>query len=119
MVTAIVIPIICLYFFWLTKKEMKENDIKWLEAGHVHQEAVLIGEIKGILEEKQRFYNHRYIYVQSLNLQTGTKLITAQKITPVTTEFSKESFNVGEVIRVYGSWDNSKFLFNQYMIEKR
>jgi hypothetical protein len=119
MVTAIVIPIICLYFFLLTRKEMKENDIKWLKAGHVNQEAILTGEIKDILEEKQRFYNHRYIYVQSLKLQTETKLITAQKITPVTTEFNKESFNVGEVIRVYGNWDNSKFLFNHYMIEKR
>lgn len=98
---------------------MKENDIKWLEAGHVHQEAILTGEIKDILEEKQRFYNHRYIYVQSLKLQTETKLITAQKITPVTTQFNKESFNVGEVLRVYGSWDNNKFLFNQYKIEKR
>ncbi|MDF2858769.1 MAG: hypothetical protein K0Q87_4620, partial [Neobacillus sp.] len=39
MVTAIVIPIICLYFFWLTKKEIEEHDIKWLAAGEVKQEA--------------------------------------------------------------------------------
>jgi hypothetical protein len=119
MVTAIVIPIICLYFFFLTKKEMKENDTKWLKAGHVNHESFLTGEIKDISEEKQRFYYHRFIYVQSLKLQTETKLMTVQKITPITNNYHKDSFKVGEVIRVYGSWDNNKFLFNQYKIEKR
>jgi hypothetical protein len=119
MVTAIVIPIICLYFYFLTKKEMRENDTKWLKAGHVNQEAIIMGEIKDILEEKQRFYYHRYIYVQSLKLQTETKLMTAQKLTPITNNFNKDSFRVGEVIRVYGSWDNNKFLFNEYKVEKR
>ncbi|MDR7236161.1 hypothetical protein [Neobacillus drentensis] len=119
MVTAIVIPIICLYFFFLTKKEMRENDRKWLNSGSVNQEAILSGEIKDISEEKQRFYYHRYIYVQSLKLQTETKLITTQKITPVTNHFKKESFQVGDVIRVYGTWDNNKFLFNEYKVEKR
>ncbi|WP_026566342.1 hypothetical protein [Bacillus sp. UNC41MFS5] len=119
MVTAIVIPIICLYFYWLTKKEMKENDSKWANAGNVQHEAILTGEIKSIIEEKQRFYYHRYIHVQSLRLQTETKLITVQKITPLTKDFQKVSFKVGEVIRVYGKWEHNKFLFNEYISEKR
>ncbi|MCM3114063.1 hypothetical protein M3610_02010 [Neobacillus sp. MER 74] len=119
MVTAIVIPIICLYFYWLTKKEMKENDSKWASAGHVQHEAILIGEIKSIIEEKQRFYYHRYIHVQSLRLQTETKLITVQKITPITKGFQKVSFKVGDTIKVYGMWKDNKFVFNEYVIEKR
>ncbi|MEH7305307.1 hypothetical protein [Neobacillus drentensis] len=119
MVTAIVIPIICLYFFWLTKKEMKENDTKWALAGHVQQEAVVTGVIKSLIEEKQRFYYHRFIYVQSLKLQTETKFITIQKITPITKDFQIVSFKVGEYIRVYGKWEENKFLFNEYIIEKR
>ncbi|MFP5111152.1 hypothetical protein ACSU64_02015 [Bacillaceae bacterium C204] len=119
MVTAIVIPIICLYFYWLTKKEMKMNDTKWANAGHVKQEAILKGEIKSIIEEKQRFYYHRYIYVQLLKLQTETKLITVQKIMPMTKDFQRVSFNVGEVIKVYGQWEHNKFIFNEYKIEKR
>ncbi|MEH7375728.1 hypothetical protein [Neobacillus drentensis] len=119
MVTAIVIPIICLYFFWLSKKEMKEHDTKWLDTCQVQQEAIITGEIKSIVEEKQRFYYHRYIYVQSLKLQTETKIVTAQKITPVTNNFNKVSFNVGDVIRLYGKWEQNRFIFNQYKIEKR
>jgi hypothetical protein len=119
MVTAIVIPIICLYFYLLTKKEMKEHDEKWVKAGDVTHEAVLTGEIKSIVEEKQRFYYHRYLYVQTLQLQTSTKLITAKKITPLTRNLIIESFTIGDIIRVYGSWESNKFLFNQYTIEKR
>jgi hypothetical protein len=119
MVTAIVIPIICLYFYWLTKKEMKEHDRKWIAVGDVHHEAILTGEIKSIEEEKERFYYHRYIYVQTIHLQTATKLITAKKITPLTKNLIKESFTIGDVVRLYGSWGNNKFLFNQYTIEKK
>lgn len=119
MVTAIVIPIICLYFYWLTKKEMKEHDRKWITAGDVSHEAVLTGEIKSIEEEKERFYYHRYIYVQTIQLQTATKLITAKKITPLTKYLIKENFAIGDVIRLCGSWENNKFVFNQYTIEKK
>ena len=119
MVTAIVIPIICLYFFWLTRKEMKEQDVKWLAAKNVRQEAVITGEIKSIVEEKQRFYYHRYMYVQTLKLQTASRLITAKKVNPVSKNVKIDTFTVGEVIRAYGSWDGSKFLFSHYEIEKR
>lgn len=114
MVTAIVIPIICLYFYWLTMKEMKENDIKWLATAEVRQESMVTGEIKGIIEEKQRFYYHRYLFVQALTLQTKTKLIKVKKITPLKKNIQIDSFKVGNVIRVFGSWEGSQFLFSHY-----
>jgi hypothetical protein len=113
-VTAIVIPIICLYFFLITRKELKEHDIKWLAAGEVRHEAVLTGEIKDISSEKQRFYYHRYLFVQELKLQTGLKLIKVKKITPIQKNVKIEEFHIGDIIRVYGSWEGSQFLFNNY-----
>jgi hypothetical protein len=114
MVTAIVIPIICLYFYWITRKEMKENDIKWLKAGEVQQEAILTGEIKSINEEKQRFYYHRYLFVQELKLQTKTKLIIVKKITPIEKNAKINAFTIGEYIRVYGGWKGNQFYFKHY-----
>jgi hypothetical protein len=114
MVTAIVIPIICLYFYWLTKKEMQENDRKWLAASEVREEALLTGEIKSITEEKQRFYYHRYIFVQEIKLQTKTKLIKAKKITPLQKNTQINSFTIGDIIRIYGHWEGSNFYFNHY-----
>ena len=97
---------------------MKEQDTKWLNAGNVRLEAVITGEIKSIVEERQRFYYHRYIFVQSLKLQTSSKLTTAKMITPIKKGAKINSFTKGDVIRVYGSWEGSAFLFNHYETQK-
>lgn len=119
MVTAVVIPIICLYFFWITRKEMKLNDSKWLASAEVSKEAVLTGEIKSIIQEKQRFYYHRYILVYELTLQTEMKLIKAKKICPIRNNIKADTFSIGEVIRIYGSWKGNRFHFNEYQVIQR
>ncbi|MFJ5761706.1 hypothetical protein ACIQAA_21845 [Neobacillus sp. NPDC093182] len=119
MVTAVVIPIICLYFYWITRKEMKLNDSKWLASADVRKEAVLTGEIRSINREKQRFYYHRYILVYELTLQTETKLIKAKKIIPLKNNIELDTFSIGEVIRIYGSWEGNHFHFNEYQIVHR
>ncbi|WP_257000227.1 hypothetical protein [Neobacillus jeddahensis] len=98
---------------------MKEQDIKWLATGHVRPEAIVRGKVKSIIEEKQRFYYHRYIYIQTLELQSSTKIITAKKITPLTKDFKLVSFTIGDVIHAYGGWEGNTFLFSQYESEKR
>ena len=119
MVTAVVIPIICLYFYWITRKEMKLNDSKWLASAEVRKEAVLTGEIRSINREKQRFYYHRFILVHELTLQTETKLIKAKKIIPLKNNIELDTFSIGEVIRIYGSWQGNHFHFNEYQIVHR
>ncbi|WP_160720208.1 hypothetical protein [Bacillus sp. USDA818B3_A] len=114
MVTAILIPIICLYFYWLTKKEMKEQDKKWLEVGRVRQESIVYGEIKSISEEQQRFYYNRRILVQTLTLQTDIKVIHAVKKTPLTANVKTDTFLVGTAIKLYGSWEGSSFIFEHF-----
>lgn len=93
---------------------MKEHDLKWLSAGNVRHEAVLIGQIKSVSEEKQRFYRHRFIFVQNIMLQTETKLVYIKKITPQTKNLNVESFKADDVIKVYGMWEGTQFIFNQH-----
>jgi hypothetical protein len=119
MVTAVVIPIICLYFFWITRKEMKLNDSKWLASAEVSKDAVLTGEIKSITQEKQRYYYHRYVLVNELTLQTETKLIKAKKICPIRNNSKADTFSIGEVIRIYGCWVGNRFHFNEYQVIQR
>lgn len=119
MVTAILIPIICLYFFWVTRKERKEQNRKWLQSGEVRQESVVTGEIIEITEEKQRFYYDRYVLVQSIKLQSSNKLFIALKTTPLTPDAKKDTFTAGETVRLYGRWERSHFLFTKWVIEKR
>lgn len=117
MVTAIVIPILCVYFFWITKKEMKQQDHKWLQAGVIVEDAVVSGVIKEVKTEKQRFYYNRYLYVQELKLQTDTTFLVVKKVTPLTDHVSLEDFHVGEKLRVYGSFRGEDFYISS--VEKR
>ncbi|MGJ7910557.1 hypothetical protein [Neobacillus sp. LXY-1] len=117
MVTAIIIPIVLIYFYWLTKKEMKEHDAKWLATAEVPHEAIVKGKILNVREEKQRYYYHRYILVQILQLQTNAKTITAKKTSPIHKNMKKDVFNPGDVILLYGSWTNHHFLFSDFRIE--
>jgi hypothetical protein len=114
MVTAIVIPIICLYFYWITRREMKVNDQKWLALAEVKKESVLTGQIMSINEEKQRFYYHRYMFIQELKLQTETKRIIAKKISPVRNNVKIDTFSIGDVIRIYGRWEGNHFHFSDF-----
>lgn len=109
MVTAIVIPILCFYFYWMTKKEMKEQDRKWLQVGQFEEEAIVTGIIKSIHNEKQKYYYHRYIYVQEFKVQTETKTIIMKKETPLTRKISIEQYDNGEVIRAFGQWQDHQF----------
>ncbi|WP_026574761.1 hypothetical protein [Bacillus sp. UNC438CL73TsuS30] len=114
MVTAIVIPVILLYFYFITRKEMKVQDTKWLSLENIPQEAVAVGEIKSIYEEKQRYYYHRYIFVQEIKLQTKSAQITVKKMTPLTKTTKIETFKVGEFLKVYGCWESSQLVFSHF-----
>jgi hypothetical protein len=64
--------------------------------------------------EKQRFYYHRYLYVQEIKLQTDSKLVKVRKVTPIRKNIEIEPFTIGEVIRIYGSFIGSNFHFKHF-----
>lgn len=112
MVAAIVIPILFIYFFWITKREIKEQALKWLHAGDVPDEAIFTGKIIEVITDKQRFYYNRYIFVQELKFQTETRLMAVRKVTPITKHFNPENFNIGENLRIYGGFRDGHFYIN-------
>lgn len=119
MVTAIVIPIICLYFYYLTKKEMKVFHDQWISLDHIHEEAVVTGEVLDIYEEKQRFYHDRYIHCLQITLQSANSRIVAKKLTPIKTGFQIPNIKQGEVISVYGNWESKEFIVSRIQKEKK
>lgn len=114
MVTAIVIPIICLYFFWLTKKEMRESHQKWLQLKEVHEEAVISGEIVQISGQKQRFSYYRFVYVLELAIQTERKKWQVKKLFPIEKDFQIPDLTIGEFVHIYGNWKQGDFLVNRF-----
>ncbi|WP_158587579.1 DUF4131 domain-containing protein [Neobacillus notoginsengisoli] len=113
MVTAILIPLICLYFLWLTIREARENEEKWLDSGKAKEEAFLEGTITSILQEKQRFYYHRYLAVQELSIKSAGGTVQARIITPLTKDANLKDFRPGQTVRIYGSWQKNWFHANR------
>ncbi|RSD28140.1 hypothetical protein [Mesobacillus subterraneus] len=113
MVTAIVIPIILAYFYWLTKKEMQENYQEWLNLEDIPEEAIITGKILEIHEHKERFYYHRFNHVTVLKIMTDSKQVTVRKVTPVRKGASIPIFQKGDVVHLFGNWKQGYFSINR------
>ncbi|KON89221.1 hypothetical protein AF332_22040 [Sporosarcina globispora] len=110
MVTAIVIPIICLYFYWLTRKEMRESYEEWDSLNTVPEEAIISGEVVHISESRQRFYYYRYIHVLELAIQSKEKKYSKiKKITPMMKSAKIPSVAIGDSVHLYGNWKDDFF----------
>jgi hypothetical protein len=114
MVTAILIPIICIYFYWVTKKELKEHEERWLNLTNLNEEAIVTGEIIHLTQTKKRYYYHRYISVIQIKLQTETKLIQVKRITPYKLQNEIQALKTGDKVRLYGNWEENEFRFLRY-----
>lgn len=113
MVTAIVIPIICIYFYWLTKKELRASHEKWLSLKKVSEEAIISGTIVNINEGRQRFSYNRFVFVLDIKIKSDHSYWDVKKIIPLESEAVIPQFKKGEMIRVYGNWKEDYFLVNR------
>jgi hypothetical protein len=113
MVTAILIPAIFLYFYWLTRKEMKQQDEKWLKQSSIPEEALIQGMVVEVHGQKERFYYHRFNHVLTLKIQSGNKMLPVRKVTPLTRRTSIPDVKVGETVTLYGNWKTGSFYINR------
>ncbi|HYK74677.1 MAG TPA: hypothetical protein VEV44_16400 [Pseudoneobacillus sp.] len=114
MVAAILIPIIILYFYLVSKKDLKENEQKWKSLTQLHEEAIMTGEIVQLSVTKKRFYYHRYIQVVDIHLKTDTKTINVKRITPYTKNSRPVLLKKSDKVRLYGNWQENEFRFLRY-----
>lgn len=113
MVTAIVIPIVCIYFYWVTKKELRESNEKWLKLKNVSEEAVISGTIVNYNESRQRFSYHRFVYVIDIKIKSEHSYRDVRKMIPIDRETEIPQLHKGDIIRVYGNWKEDYFLVNR------
>lgn len=119
MVTAVVIPLVLIYFYWLTKKEMQENYEEWVKLENISEEALVSGKIIDVHEHKERFYYHRFNHVSVLKVQTGVKELTVKKITPIRKGTVPPVFKVGEIVHLYGNWKKGYFAINRAIKQEK
>lgn len=114
MVTAILIPIICIYFYWVTKKERKESHQKWLDLKNLHEEAIISGEVVNIEVNRKKFYYNRYVHVTDIQLKTNSKSINVKRVIPIINEVEPCQLKIGDSVRLYGNWKENEFRFLRY-----
>lgn len=113
MVTAIVIPIVLAYFYWLTKKEMQANFQEWIQLENIPEEAIVSGKIIEVTEYKERFYYHRYNHIIVLKINTGSKELTVKKVTPLRKGAILPLYTEGDMVHLYGNWKQGFFSVNR------
>jgi hypothetical protein len=113
MVTAIVIPIICLYFFWVTKKERRYYETEWESIGTVPEEAMIEGKITRLHLEKQRYYYHLHVWVLEMRIQAAAKTTIARKLEAANKDFKNPGFKEGDHIILFGKWQKEIFIVNR------
>ncbi|MBY0120826.1 hypothetical protein [Bacillus sp. S/N-304-OC-R1] len=118
MVTAIVIPIICIYFYWITKKEMRESHEKWIQLKNIPEEAIISGRVMNVRESRQRFSHNRFVYVIDIKIQSGQSVWDVKKMIPIDGEQKLPQLQQGENIRVFGNWKEDYFLVARIEIIK-
>ncbi|SHT24122.1 Uncharacterised protein [Mycobacteroides abscessus subsp. abscessus] len=117
MVTAIVIPIIIIYFYLISKRELQSHTEQWLALEQVYEEAIVTGKIHQINITKERFYYHRYIHIVKLTLIHNGTTTVVSKITPIVKgKVLTNDFEIGVEVRVYGNWKEGHFRFGRYDI---
>ncbi|MCM3572903.1 MULTISPECIES: hypothetical protein [Mesobacillus] len=118
MVTAIAIPIVLAYFYWLTKKEMQANFQEWIELENIPEEAIVSGRIIEVNSYKERFYYHRFNHITLLKINTGIKELTVKKVTPLRKGAVPPLFHEGDLVHLYGSWKQGFFSINRAIKQK-
>ncbi|MDF2556199.1 MAG: hypothetical protein K0R71_27 [Bacillales bacterium] len=116
MVTAILIPLICIYFYWLTKKEWTLKKKEWENAGTIPEHSRLIGEIQTITIESEKFYMGLYLIVFILEVKHNGKTTKAMKKLPVGSEQHHFEEFLYQKVALYGKWDGPIFLLNRIVL---
>lgn len=119
MVAAILIPIIIFYFYFVTKREKKVHEQQWLMVASVKEQAIVFGKVFSLTEEKQRYYQNKYVYVTDILLKDQSKSFRIRRVVPVKEDFVPPQIKVGDIITCFGTWDDNYFKFTRFEHGKR
>ena len=114
MVTAVVIPILILYFWWISVKEINKQKRRWLSVSKVKEDSIIEGLIKSVTNKRERFYYHYFLNVIEIKLLNQNTIVLAQIKTPDTPEIQIPSLNEGETIRLIGYWNENIFIVSRW-----
>ncbi|OZM58475.1 hypothetical protein CIB95_02595 [Lottiidibacillus patelloidae] len=118
-VTAIVIPIIILYFYYLSRREIKKKLESWLNVGTVSEDVQLEGTISTIFTELEQFYHGKYVWSCELKVKTSDSVVKVKMKKPYVDNFTSPSLEKGRPVICNGIWKDGVFLANKIELKAR
>ncbi|MCA1029941.1 hypothetical protein LCL95_02700 [Bacillus timonensis] len=115
MVAAIVIPLLLLYFYIVTKREYDNHHKKWINLDKVCEDSLITGKVIRISQTKKRFYYNKYTQETEIILKSNSTNIVVKKIMPLTISMNSLDIRVGDHIVCYGQWQKDFFQMSRYI----
>ncbi|WP_223700353.1 hypothetical protein [Sutcliffiella deserti] len=109
MVTAIVIPALLIYFYWITRKEFAKQRTKWKSLGSIKLEARVSGEVCHIATIKKRYFYNYFLMVTTIKLRDQHRSYTIVWQQPFTEAWDPPSIQKGDHVHIYGAWNKDVF----------
>jgi hypothetical protein len=118
MVAAIVIPIIFLYFLYISMNERKRRIEKWQQIGDIKEETFISGKVIQSYTLTKRFVGKHYISETILLIKSEYETYKAILKLPITPTFQAIQIDDDSLITCYGYWGNKTFYFCRYKMNK-
>ncbi|WP_339145696.1 MULTISPECIES: hypothetical protein [unclassified Sutcliffiella] len=109
MVTAIVIPVLILYFYWITRKEAAKQKARWENLCDIPLESRVEGKVVDLHTEKKHFYHQLFTLDTTIRIQNINKTITIVYKQPYTESNSPPSLMPGDELMIHGMWEDDLF----------
>ncbi|WP_078430634.1 hypothetical protein [Alkalihalobacterium alkalinitrilicum] len=117
MVTAIVIPILFVVFYFIVKRNNASYEQKWKEVGAIQEQVIVSGKLTRYFIEKKKFYHHRYIWSIQLFILDHQQTIKVIFEKPAVSDTPPLDVSTNGTLKCYGQWDGSNFLANRIIVE--
>ncbi len=113
LVTAIVIPLLFLFFLFIVRKERKKQYQKWRDFGKIEEKTVESGIVQRIFSEKRKYYHELYVSRTELVIDNGVKVFQVIIEKPSDQKEATLEINQNDFVTCYGTWHNHSFLANR------
>jgi ribulose bisphosphate carboxylase small subunit len=114
MVTAILVTLVIIYFFWRSKRERKEFIKSWEQVGVVDETDKLSGTVLSVFTEVQKYYHGKFIWVAELKIRNDGKNVTVIMKRPYRKENERLQISKSDEVTFSGTWEHQKFFANTY-----
>lgn len=112
-VAAIVIPILFIYFYFLTSREKSKQIYKWKRVGVVPEESRIMGKVDSIQQSTERFYQNYKVVLFIFTITSDDKRIRAVKKMPLGDEVPAVDIDKTTPVIMTGRWNKQTFLINK------